>query len=488
MTILNLDLDTLDPNAIPSELILEKIIKTYRKVPLFIQEQTVHVATDDLTNQEGLADIQFHTGLSAQLVLVENSKLSLFIKKLLDKKAMQRLHDSFQINPLNSETQHTNELQPTDDDAPIVQFINRIILEAIQQGASDIHFEPYFSEYRIRYRKDGILATIATPPLTLAKRMAARLKVIAHLDLAEKRLPQDGHFTMQLSTNHRIDCRISTCPTIAGETIVVRILDTHSNKPCLDSLGLDCTQKNIVFHAINRSQGLILVTGPTGSGKTLTLYAALKELNSTEKNISTVEDPVEIKLPGVNQVNINPKIDLSFSKILRAFLRQDPDVIMIGEIRDLETAEIAIKASQTGHLVLSTLHTNNAAETLTRLVTMGLLTTNLSNSLSLIIAQRLARRLCVHCKQPDDNAYFNEQPIYKATGCAHCHRGYDGQIGLFETMPISAQLSTLIMADKPAYDIQQQAIDEGMTTIYESGLNAVRKGITSLDEVNRVAR
>jgi type IV pilus assembly protein PilB len=386
-----------------------------------------------------------------------------------------------------------------EEDAPVVKFVNQILIEAINKGASDIHFEPYEEVYRIRYRLDGLLATVATPPPGLASRISARIKVMANLDIAERRIPQDGRFKMKLSHNHSVDFRVSTCPTIGGEKVVIRILDTDLTQLDISRLGLNALQKEQFFTALGKAQGMILVTGPTGSGKTVTLYTALSILNTEEKNIATAEDPVEIKIPGINQVNINPKAGLAFSKILRSLLRQDPDIIMVGEIRDLETAEIAIKAAQTGHLVLSTLHTNSAAETLTRLSNLGVPSFNIANSVSLLIAQRLARRLCDNCKVIRKNPPLNSMielgfceedlktlQLYAATGCKQCTNGYCGRLGLFEVMPMSKMMGQLIMSGGNSFDILQQAQAEKMLTIYQSGLEKIRQGLTTIEEVNRV--
>jgi type IV pilus assembly protein PilB len=365
-----------------------------------------------------------------------------------------------------------------DNDAPIIKFMNQILIEAIQKGASDIHFEPYENQYRIRYRQDGLLTEVAAFTLNLSNRISSRLKVMAKLDIAERRLPQDGRFQMKYQ-DQRIDFRVSTCPTINGEKVVVRLLDTDLTHLAIDTLGLNPLQKECFLSHLQKPQGLILVTGPTGSGKTVTLYTALKILNTIDKNISTAEDPVEIKLPGINQVNINPKSGLEFSTILRSFLRQDPDILMIGEVRDLETAEIAINAAQTGHLVLSTLHTNNAAETLTRLSNLGVPACNMVNSLTLLVAQRLARRLCDYCKMRQGEAYC-------AVGCQHCVNGYRGRIGLFEVIPVSKRMGQLIFSGGNSLDILKHAQSEGFISIYQSGLEKVKLGLTTFEEVKRV--
>lgn len=388
------------------------------------------------------------------------------------------------MNLVDSSIHDSNTADSSSDDEPVVKFVKRIILDAIEQGASDIHFEPYEQAYRIRYRQDGLLIVVATPPYILSSRLAARLKVMASLDISEKRIPQDGRFRMPYAPMQAIDFRVSTCPTVSGEKIVLRILDTKATQPNLQTLGFLPEQKTHFSNAIARSQGLILVTGPTGCGKTMTLYCALNILNTGERNILSVEDPVEINVHGINQVNIHPKAGLTFASALRAFLRQDPDVIMIGEIRDVETAEIAIKAAHTGHLVLSTLHTNSAAETLTRLVNMGVPAFNVASSISLIIAQRLVRRLCNACKIAN-----NEDLLvagYKAQGCNQCTDGYRGRIALFEVLPISKNITQMIMNGKNSHDLLKQAQIEGMRTLAEAGLEQVRRGHTSIEEINRV--
>ena len=388
---------------------------------------------------------------------------------------------------------HSNEFDPT------VLFVEKILIDAIKQGVSDIHFEPYELDYRIRYRHDGLLSTIATPPLLQANRIASRIKIMANMDISQRRLPQDGRFKLMSPLSVPIDCRVNSCPTISGEKIVIRILNSDSTQPTIDLLGLLPSQKNFFLGALSRPQGMIVVTGPTGSGKTFTLYAALNQLNTGDKNISTVEDPVEIKVNGINQINTNTKAGLTFSTTLRALLRQDPDVLMIGEIRDLETAEIAIKAAHTGHLVLSTLHTNSAAETLTRFLNMGIPALNLASSIRLIIAQRLIRVLCNFCKLSRTDlvyAHLVELGIsspdpkllssYKAMGCKQCKNGYHGRMAIFEMMPISKKLSEMIMSGMDSFKLLQQAQQEGMKTLYEAGLQQVIAGISSLEEIHRV--
>jgi type IV pilus assembly protein PilB len=385
-----------------------------------------------------------------------------------------------------------------EDDAPIVVFINKILLDAIKKGASDLHFEPYEKSFRIRFRIDGILAEIARPPVSLSSRMSARLKVMSKLDIAERRVPQDGRIKLALSKKKSIDFRVSTLPTMWGEKIVMRILDSSSAMLGIDMLGYEAEQKKIYMEALDQPQGMILVTGPTGSGKTVSLYTGLNILNTEERNISTAEDPVEINLEGINQVQINNRAGLTFPSALRSFLRQDPDIVMVGEIRDLETAEISIKAAQTGHLVLSTLHTNSAAETLTRLLNMGVPSYNVASSVSIIIAQRLARRLCPQCKTHEElsQAQLAEQgfpsdelseiKLFKPVGCEQCTGGYKGRVGIYEVIKISAKISSIIMEGGNSLDIAKQCQKEGYNNLRQSGLKKAMIGMTSLAEINRV--
>ncbi len=502
-----LDITCIDIDTIPVNLVNEKLIRRHSMVPLFTRGNNLYLATDDPSKQASLKEIQFHTGLNTSAIVVETDKLNVFIEQLLSEKENQSFAglgdegnelEGLEISPDDEE--HDIEAQPSlADDAPIVKFVNKILLDAIKQGASDIHFEPYEKDYRIRYRQDGILREVATPPHCLSARITARIKVMSKLDISERRIPQDGGFKMKISKARSIDFRVSTCPTSGGEKVVMRVLDPSSAKLGIEALGFSSVQKAHFIKAIERPQGMILVTGPTGSGKTVSLYTALNILNTKEVNISTAEDPVEIKVPGINQVNINPKAGLTFSGALRSFLRQDPDIIMVGEIRDFETAEIAVKAAQTGHLVLSTLHTNSAAETLNRLVNMGIPTFNIASSVTLIIAQRLARKLCDNCKELRDDYTnaglielgFNESDLtdiklYKAVGCSQCTSGYRGRVGLFEVLPMTKSLGQLIMSGANSLDILKVAQSEGMLTIFQSGLEKVKIGITTIEEVNRV--
>jgi type IV pilus assembly protein PilB len=403
---------------------------------------------------------------------------------------------------ISSEDESVGEAIGREDveDAPIVRFVNKIMLDSIRKGASDIHFEPYERFYRIRVRLDGVLKEVAQPPVQLAQKLAARLKVMSRLDIAERRVPQDGRIKMRLSKNRSIDFRVSSCPTLFGEKIVLRILDASTAMMGIDALGYEPFQKELYMKVLAKPQGMILVTGPTGSGKTVSLYTGLGILNVEDTNISTAEDPAEIVLPGVNQVNVNPKVGLTFASALRAFLRQDPDVIMVGEVRDLETAEIAIKAAQTGHLVLSTLHTNDAPQTLTRLIDMGVKPYSIATSVSLIIAQRLARRLCPNCKEPvelppeallkegftEEETGTSEFRIYRPVGCSQCTDGYKGRVGLYEVMEVTEAIGRIILAGGSAPDIRSEADREGVWDLRKAGLKKVRDGLTSLEEVNRV--
>jgi type IV pilus assembly protein PilB len=503
-----LDINAMDKESLPITLVNEKLIKRHQIVPLFQRGNHLFLATDDPSKHSSFKEIQFHTGLHINTVIVEHNKLSVFIEDLLNAQESQELNEyvgdstdleSLEISSDDEDDFDEDTTTTASEDAPVVKFVNKILVDAIKKGVSDIHFEPYEKNYRIRYRQDGILFDIASPPINLSSRITARIKVMSNLDISERRVPQDGRFKMKLSKTKAIDFRVSTCPTIGGEKVVMRILDPATAKIGIEALGFGKIQEKHFLAAIHKPQGMILVTGPTGSGKTVTLYTALNILNTIERNISTAEDPVEIKVQGINQVNIHPKSGLTFSGTLRAFLRQDPDIIMVGEVRDLETAEIAVKAAQTGHLVLSTLHTNSAAETLTRLVNMGVPTFNIASSVSLIIAQRLGRRLCESCKEQRDDIpkesllklgfspdETDEIIIYKAIGCHLCNKGYKGRVGFFEVMRMSKTIGQLIMSGGNSLDILKVAQSEGMITIFQCGLLKVKEGITSIEEVNRV--
>jgi type IV pilus assembly protein PilB len=501
-----LDLDAIQPDLELARLISEKTLRKHRVLPLVKRGKRLFVAISDPTNLHALDEVKFATGLSVEAIVVEENKLDKLLIRSLEQvdTAMPELAgDDFELDSLEvtSDEESADEgVERADvEDAPIVRFVNKVMLDAIKRGASDIHFEPYERSYRIRFRLDGVLKEVANPPVQLAIKLAARLKVMSRLDIAERRVPQDGRIKMRISKNRAIDFRLSTCPTLFGEKIVMRILDSSSATLGIDALGYEAFQKHLYLETLARPHGMILVTGPTGSGKTVSLYTGLNILNTEDRNISTAEDPVEIMLPGVNQVNINPKVGLTFAGALRAFLRQDPDIIMVGEIRDLETAEIALKAAQTGHLVLSTLHTNDAPKTLTRLVDMGVKPYAIATSVSLIIAQRLARRLCKNCKArinvphealikegftPEEIA--TDLQIFGPVGCTQCTDGYKGRTGIYEVMPVSEEIGRIIMGGGSVLDIKEQAAREGIWGLRQSALKKVKDGITSLDEINRV--
>ncbi|MBI2779754.1 MAG: type IV-A pilus assembly ATPase PilB [Gammaproteobacteria bacterium] len=499
------DIGAMDMEMAASSLVSEKLIRAHNALPLFKRGNRLFVAVSDPTNLAGLDEIKFHASVNTETVLVEEDKLAKAIEKVLEAKdsAITDIGDADLDNlDITSEDDNASKdagAGPDVDDAPVVRFINKILLDAINKGASDIHFEPYEKVYRIRYRQDGMLHEAANPPVSLANKMSARLKVMSRLDISERRVPQDGRMKMVLSKTRAIDFRVNTCPTLFGEKIVLRILDPSSAKLGIDALGYEPEQKALYMNALHMPYGMILVTGPTGSGKTVSLYTGLNILNTMDRNISTAEDPAEINLPGVNQVNVNPRVGLTFAAALKAFLRQDPDVIMVGEIRDLETAEIAIKAAQTGHMVLSTLHTNDAPQTLSRLLNMGVAPFNIASAVSLIIAQRLARRLCNHCKKPVDIPRaallmegFTEEDldegftIYGAVGCDQCHEGYKGRVGIYQVMPVSEAMGRIIMAGGNAMQIADQAKKEGIPDLRASGLKKIKQGMTSLAEINRV--
>ncbi|MFB2682254.1 type IV-A pilus assembly ATPase PilB [Shewanella mangrovisoli] len=500
-----LDLAEFDISAIPEEFINKKLIEKHRCLPLFKRGNRLYIATSDPTNIAALEEFQFSAGLHAEAILVEEDKLAKALEKVLEEDIT-----SLDLGGMDEAALAGIEITDTDkrpeentgdgsDDAPIVIYINKILTDAIRKGASDLHFEPYEKRYRIRFRIDGILHEVSEPPISLSGRLSARLKVMSKLDIAERRVPQDGRIKMKLSRTKSIDFRVSTLPTLWGEKIVMRILDSSSAQLGIEKLGYEPDQEKLYLEMLAKPQGMILVTGPTGSGKTVSLYTGLNILNTAERNISTAEDPVEINLEGVNQVHINLKAGLTFASALRSFLRQDPDVVMVGEIRDLETAEIAIKAAQTGHLVLSTLHTNSAAETLTRLINMGVPGYNIASSVNLIIAQRLARRLCTECKQPEQipehelqRLGFTDEQItqsfttYKPVGCEHCSGGYKGRVGIYEVMKMSDEIARTIMEGGNSLQIAEQAKAQGMRDLRQSGLLKVIQGVTSIAEVNRV--
>jgi|TARA_B110000879_G_scaffold206431_1_gene288410 type IV pilus assembly protein PilB len=500
-----LDLAAYDLNHIPRQLVDAKLIKKHNVLPLFRRANRLYLAVSDPGNINAFDEIKFHTGISNDIIVVEEEKLAVAIVEYINlaeakEGSIAELED-VALDELSVETAPLEIVDvdaPAIDETPIVRFVNKVLLDAIRIGASDIHIEPYEKTYRIRFRTDGILHEVARPPINIAARIASRVKIMSRMDISEKRLPQDSRIKIKISENRAIDFRVNTLPTLWGEKIVLRILDPSSAKMGIDALGYEEIQKQQYLTALYSHQGLILVTGPTGSGKTVSLYTGLNILNTSERNISTVEDPVEIILEGINQVQVNRKIGLDFSAALRAFLRQDPDVVMVGEIRDLETAEIAIKASQTGHMVLSTLHTNSAPETLTRLRNMGVPAFNLATSVSLIIAQRLARRLCSYCKKAVelpkklllDEGFTAEQlprlRLFKATDCDKCKGGYKGRLGIYEVVPITDAMSRIIMADGNSIEIADQARKEGFHNLRQSVLIKVGLGLTSLDEANRL--
>ena len=501
-----LDLDSIEPDLDVVRLVDDKLLTKHRVLPILQRGKRLYVAVGDPTHLHALDEIKFQTTLRVEPIVVEQDKLEIRVARAIE--AVDTTMSSFEEDDFDLENLEVSggdeevggEITNADvEDAPIVRFVNKVMLDAIKRGASDIHFEPYEKYYRIRLRQDGILAELAKPPVALAMKVAARLKVMARLDIAERRIPQDGRIKMRLSKNRAIDFRVNTCPTLFGEKVVCRLLDPSSAQLGIDALGYEDFQKELYLRYLMKPYGMILVTGPTGSGKTVSLYTGLNILNSADRNISTAEDPAEINVPGINQVNVNPKVGLTFAAALRAFLRQDPDVIMVGEIRDLETAEIAIKAAQTGHLVLSTVHTNDAPKTLTRMVDMGVKPYAIASSVSLIIAQRLARRLCDNCKEPVDvppeallkegfskNQIDEGITVYHAKGCSGCNGGYKGRVGIYQVMPVTESIGRIIMEDGNAMQIADQARKEKIPDLRMSGLRKVKDGITSLEEINRV--
>ena len=504
-----LDLRAYNLELAPRKVVDNKLIQTHRALPLWLRGKRLFVGMSDPTNLHALDQIKFHTNLSTEPVIVEESALNQAIEKYMasqEESLTDSLGDMDDLDLDNLDVEAVDEDAAASgdasgaDEAPVVKFVNKVLLDAIRGGASDIHFEPYEKMYRVRFRTDGILQEIARPPASLGFRLAARLKVMSQMDISERRVPQDGRIKMKLSKTRAIDFRVNTLPTLWGEKVVLRILDPSSAQMGIDALGYEPEQKEMYLSALNQPQGMILVTGPTGSGKTVSLYTGLNILNTPELNISTAEDPVEINLEGINQVHVNTKVGLGFAEALRSFLRQDPDIIMVGEIRDLETAEIGIKAAQTGHLVLSTLHTNSAPETLTRLLNMGVPAFNVATSVSLIIAQRLARRLCKECAVPADIPHetlreegFSEEllesaSIMEAVGCERCNNGYKGRVGIYEVVRITPDISRIIMENGNSLQIAEQAQKEGFNNLRQSALKKCAQGITSLSEVNRVTK
>ncbi len=498
------DLNVLSNDVIPKDLVDEKIIRKFNALPIFKRGQRIFVALSDPTRIDAIDAIAFNSRLSVETVVVEEDKLKKRIESVYAD-TMQSF-DGFADGDLSigfdDTEEESGETKLTDgvDEAPVVKFVNKMLVDAIRMGASDLHFEPYEKSYRVRFRVDGVMEKMANPPVQLAGKIAARLKVMSQMDISERRIPQDGRIKLKLSKNKAIDFRVNSLPTLFGEKVVLRILDPSSAMLGIDALGYEPDQKEMFMEALHKPQGMLLITGPTGSGKTVSLYTGINILNTGSSNISTAEDPVEINLEGINQVNVNAKVGLTFSSALKAFLRQDPDIVMVGEIRDLETAEIAIKAAQTGHMVLSTLHTNSAPETLTRLRNMGVASFNIATSVNLVIAQRLARRLCKNCKKPleiprqslleigftDTDLDDPNHTIYEPVGCGECREGYKGRVGIYEVMKVSPDISRIIMEDGNAIDIKDAALKNGFRDLRRSGILKVLQGVTSIQEMMRV--
>jgi len=500
-----LDLDAVDPATLPQGLLPAKLCLTYRVVVLSKRNNRLTIAAADPTDQEAAERIKFTSQMGIDWIIAEYDKLVQLCeathKTVAESLQTYTATGDFNFDDIKAEdteeaSDSANAAASDVEDAPIVKFLHKMLLDAFHMRASDLHFEPYEHNYRVRFRIDGELREIASPPIAIKDKLASRIKVISRLDISEKRVPQDGRMKLKVGPGRTIDFRVSTLPTLFGEKIVIRILDPESAKMGIDALGYEPEERERLMHAIGRPYGMILVTGPTGSGKTVSLYTCLNLLNKPGVNIATAEDPSEINLPGVNQVNVNEKAGLSFATALKAFLRQDPDIIMVGEIRDIETADISIKAAQTGHLVLSTLHTNDAPTTLTRMRNMGIAPFNIASSVILITAQRLARRLCPQCKQPADiphqallDAGYEEDEIdgswvtYKAVGCKACNNGYKGRVGIYQVMPITEEMQRIILRDGSALEIAAQSKLEGVRSLRASGLHKARQGLTSLEEV-----
>ena len=496
-----LDLEAIDPLRLPKDLLDAKICQAYKVVVLSKRSNRLIVATADPTDQEAAEKIKFTTQMGVDWIIAEYDKLNRLVEATT--KSASESMESLTSGDFEFDESVAEETPEAIDsganeveDAPVVKFLHKMLLDAFNMRASDLHFEPYEHQYRVRFRIDGELKEISSPPIAIKDKLASRIKVISRMDISEKRVPQDGRMKLKVGPDRVIDFRVSTLPTLFGEKIVIRILDPSSAKLGIDALGYEPEEKERLLHAIGRPYGMILVTGPTGSGKTVSLYTCLNLLNKPGVNIATAEDPSEINLPGVNQVNVNEKAGLTFAVALKSFLRQDPDIIMVGEIRDLETADISIKAAQTGHLVLSTLHTNDAPTTLTRMRNMGIAPFNIASSVILITAQRLARRLCPTCKVPADiphetllEAGYREDDLdgswvtYKAVGCSACNNGYKGRVGIYQVMPISEEIQRIILRDGSALEIAEQARNEGVRSLRESGLHKARLGLTSLEEV-----
>ena len=492
---------------LPLDLVPQSLIRKHKALPLYRRGNRLFIAIADPTNTSALAEFKFATGIATDSVVVEQKQLLETISEVIAKQDevfdgdiadFTSAEDYIPDLDVEEESEET-DFTKLADDAPVVKFVNKVLFDAIKQGASDIHFEPYEREYRVRVRSDGILQEIVRPPKGLAPRLSARLKVMARLDISERRAPQDGRIQLKLSKNRSIDFRVSTLPTLFGEKIVLRILDPGSARMGVDALGYEVDQKALYLEALAKPQGMILVTGPTGSGKTVSLYTGLDILNEPERNISTAEDPVEINMEGINQVHVNAKVGLDFAQVLRSFLRQDPDVLMVGEIRDLETAEIAIKAAQTGHLVLSTVHTNSAPETINRLLNMGVPAYNIASSLTLIIAQRLARRLCKYCAEPETSVpeaalkelgftddILKTATINKPVGCKQCRKGYSGRVGVYEVVKVNKDIAGTILNGANVFELEKVVRAAGFYDLRTAALKKCAAGIISLEEVNRV--
>jgi type IV pilus assembly protein PilB len=497
-----LDLEAIDLQRLPKSLLDPKICQAFRVVVLSKRNNRLIVATADPSDQQAAEKIKFATQMGVDWIIAEYDKLTKMVEAgtTTATEAMDSIiGDDFEFDESTMETSTGEESEAATsevEDAPVVKFLHKMLLDAFGMRASDLHFEPYEHTYRVRFRIDGELREIASPPVAIKDKLASRIKVISRMDISEKRVPQDGKMKLKIGPDRVIDFRVSTLPTLFGEKIVIRILDPSSARLGVDALGYEPEEKQRLLDAVSRPYGMVLVTGPTGSGKTVSLYTCLNLLNKPGVNISTAEDPSEINMPGINQVNVNDKAGLTFAAALKSFLRQDPDVIMVGEIRDLETADIAIKAAQTGHLVLSTLHTNDAPTTLTRMRNMGIAPFNIASSVILITAQRLARRLCVTCKAPADiphetllDAGFKEEEVdgtwtpYRPVGCSACNNGYKGRVGIYQVMPISEDIQRIILADGSSLEIAKQAESEGVRSLRHAGLHKVRLGVTSLEEV-----
>jgi type IV pilus assembly protein PilB len=501
-----MDVSVLNPATMPLDLISEALITKHQALPLFRRGKRLYVGIADPMQSHALDEIKFHSNCMVEPILVERGSLQRVIETLLNnmRNTMPDMGggdlDELNIEVGDDEVESTGVDANANDDAPVVKFVNKILVDAIRRGASDIHFEPFETQYRVRLRMDGMLKAVANPPMKMANRISSRIKVMAQLDIAEKRVPQDGRIKLNLSKTRAVDFRVSTLPTLFGEKIVLRILDGSSARIGIEKLGYEPNQQKLYVDAIHKPYGMVLVTGPTGSGKTVSLYTGLNMLNTAERNISTVEDPVEIRVEGINQVQQNVKRGMTFASALRSFLRQDPDVIMVGEIRDLETAEIAIKAAQTGHMVLSTLHTNDAAQTISRLMNMGIAPYNITSSVTLIIAQRLARRLH-DCKKPIElppkvllDAGFTQADIdagltiYEAVGCDGCNEGYKGRVGIYQVMPMLEDIQKIILQGGNALQIAEVAKAAGINDLRASALLKVKQGLTSLTEIDRVTK